>query len=126
MPWILDGSNLAGGGDREAVRRATLAVARQERVRFVLFFDGPPPPGSAADERLGRVEVRYVPHADTAIVGYVAGGGAGWIVATDDRALAARVKALGARVVPAAGFWEDVSSSWWPWTTRTVRRKPFW
>ncbi len=109
MPWILDGNNLAGGGDRESVRRAALAVARHERVRFVLFFDGPPPPGSAAHERLGQVEIRYVPDADTAIVAYLAGGGRGWIVATDDRVLAARVRPLEARTVSAAEFWQKAS-----------------
>jgi hypothetical protein len=106
MPWILDGNNLAGGRDREGVRRAALAVARHERVRLVLYFDGAPPPGSGATVRLGQVEVCYVPHADSAIVARVSGGGRGWIVATDDRALAARVKGLGARAVGAADFWE--------------------
>lgn len=106
MPWILDGSNLAGGRDREGVRRAALAVARHERVRLVLYFDGPPPPGSDAIVRLGQVEVRYVPNADSAIVAQVSGGGRGWILATDDRALAARVKGLGARAVATAEFWE--------------------
>ena len=109
MPWILDGSNLAGGGDREGVRRAALAVARHERVRLVLFFDGPPPAGSAATERLGQLEVRYVPHADTAIVAHLAAGGGGWIVATNDRALGARVRALGARAAGASEFWEKAS-----------------
>jgi hypothetical protein len=106
MPWILDGSNLAGGRDREGVRRAALAVARHERVRLVLYFDGAPPPGSDATVRLGQVEVRYVPHADSAIVAQVSGEGRGWIVATDDRALSARVRGLGARAVGTAEFWE--------------------
>jgi hypothetical protein len=108
MPWILDGSNLAGGGDREVVRRAALAVARNERVKLLLYFDGPPPLGSASLVQLGTVEVRYVPHADAAILAHIATAGRDWIVATDDRLLGERVKALGARLVHAAAFWEKV------------------
>ena len=104
MPWIVDGNNVARGGDREAVRRAALAVARQERVRLVVFFDGRPPAGADAVERLGAVEVRYAVDADAAILGLIGGGGTGWLVATDDRALADRARALGARAVPAAEF----------------------
>lgn len=62
MPWILDGNNLARGGNRERVRRAALALARTERIRLVLFFDGAPPAGSPDTERLGAVDVRYVPN----------------------------------------------------------------
>ena len=104
MPWLLDGSNLARGGDRERVRRAALAVARGERVRLVLFFDGPPPAGGEAVERLGRLEVRYVRDADAAILAQLGGDGRGWLVATDDRALAAGAAALGARSVGADEF----------------------
>ena len=104
MPWILDGNNLARGGDRESVRRAALAVARQERVRLVVFFDGRPPAGADAVERLGAVEVRYAANADAAILAFLAGGGRGWIVATDDRTLADRARGLGARAVDAAEF----------------------
>ena len=104
MPWILDGNNLARGGDRASVRRAALAVARQERVRLLVFFDGRPPAGGDAIERLGPVEVRYVADADAAILAHLGGGGRGWIVATDDRALADRVRASGARIVAAAEF----------------------
>ncbi len=106
MPWILDGNNLAGGGDRDLVRRQALAVARHERVRILVFFDGAAPAGSPATVRLGQVEVRYVPHADSAIVAHLSGGGGGWTVATDDRALGVRVRALGARVVGTAEFRE--------------------
>ena len=104
MPWIVDGNNVARGGDREQVRRAALAVARSERVRLVVYFDGRPPSGSDAVERLGAVEVRYVANADAAILAQLAGAGSGWLVATDDRDLAARVRALGARAVAAAEF----------------------
>jgi hypothetical protein len=88
VPWLLDGNNLAGGGDRAAVRRAALAIARRERVRIVVFFDGAPPPGGAEAEALGPVEIRYARRADDAIVAFLRGAGRGWRVATDDRALA--------------------------------------
>jgi len=104
MPWILDGNNLARGGDREGVRRAALAVARSERVRIVVYFDGRPPAGSGEVERLGAIEIRYAVNADAAIAAFLAQGGRGWIVATDDRALAARVRSLGARAVGVAEF----------------------
>jgi hypothetical protein len=109
MPWILDGNNLAGGGDRERVRRAALAVARGERVRLLVFFDGAPPAGSAPVVGLGQVELRYVPHADSAIVAHLVGRGTGWVLATDDRQLGARAKALGARVVSGSEFWAKVA-----------------
>jgi hypothetical protein len=111
MPWLLDGNNLAGGTDRPAVRRAALALARHERLRVVLFFDGAPPPGGAAVERLGAVEVRYAPSADAAILEHLRGGGRGWRLATDDRALGLRAKASGAEVVSAERFWARVAAA---------------
>ncbi|HUK14625.1 MAG TPA: hypothetical protein VLW17_15105 [Thermoanaerobaculaceae bacterium] len=111
MPWLLDGNNLASGGDRERVRRAVLAVARGERVRMVLFFDGAPPAGSGERERLGPVEVRYVADADRAILELLGAGGRGWRLATDDRRLAMLARASGAAVVPAAAFWEKASAA---------------
>jgi hypothetical protein len=105
VPWALDGNNLAGGSSRDPVRRAALDLARGQRVRIVLFFDGQPPSGGRAVERLGAVEVRYVVNADAAIVALLAGGGRGWRVATDDRGLAARVRASGAEAVGGAAFW---------------------
>jgi hypothetical protein len=105
MPWVLDGSNLAGGRQRGAVRDAALGLARRERISIVLFFDGAPPAGSVNVERLGAVEVRYVPNADIAIIDFLRGRGRGWRVATDDRALAMRVRAGGAEVVGADAFW---------------------
>jgi hypothetical protein len=110
MPWLLDGNNLAGGTDRAAVRRAALALARSERLRVVLFFDGAPPPGGAAVERLGAVEVRYAQSADAAILDHLRGGGRGWRLATDDRALGLRAKASGAEVVPGERFWARVAA----------------
>ena len=111
MPWILDGNNLARGGNRERVRRAALALARAERIRLLLFFDGAPPAGSPDTERLGQVEVRYVPYADRAILDVVSHRGRGWRVATDDRALAVRVRAAGAECVAAASFWAKAANA---------------
>ncbi len=108
MPWILDGNNLAGGRSRDAVRKAALDLARAERLRIVLFFDGAPPPGGAAVEKLGSLEVRYVPHADSAIVAALGADGRGWRLATDDRGLASRAKAAGAAAVPAEAFWRKL------------------
>jgi hypothetical protein len=111
VPWLLDGNNLARGGDREVVRRAALAVARHERVRILIFFDGAPPAGVGAGEKLGAVETRYVGHADTAILAFLQRGGRGWRVATDDRDLGRRVRAAGAEVVPGASFWNKAQAA---------------
>ncbi|HNX50024.1 MAG TPA: NYN domain-containing protein [Thermoanaerobaculaceae bacterium] len=108
MPWILDGNNLARGQGRELVRSAALALARHERVRIVLFFDGAPPPGSLQVERLGSIEVRYVANADSAILAAVSGGGRGWKLATDDRSLALRARDSGTEVVSSSAFWAKV------------------
>jgi hypothetical protein len=108
MPWVLDGNNLAGSRPRGAVREAALALARRERLSIVLFFDGAPPAGSVDVEKLGAVEVRYVPNADTAVLDFLRGRGRGWRVATDDRGLARRVRDGGVEVVGADVFWEKV------------------
>ncbi len=110
MPWLLDGNNLAQGGDREAVRRAALAVARHERVRILVIFDGVPPAGVAASEKLGGVEVSYARNADAAILALLGRAGRGWRVATDDRELGLRARAAGAEVVTAGTFWRKARS----------------
>lgn len=104
MPWLLDGNNLAMGGRRASVRDAALAVARQERVRILVFFDGAPPEGVGETEKLGSVEVRYVGHADSAILGFLRHASRGWRLATDDRALSVAARGLGAEVVPCSSF----------------------
>lgn len=111
MPWVLDGNNLARGQSRERVRQAALALARVEKVRIVAFFDGAPPAGSPTVERLGAVEVRYTPHADSAILDLLQRGGRGWRLASDDRSLALRARDLGASVVSASDFWAKVERS---------------
>ena len=111
MPWLLDGNNLVRGRDRASVRRAALAVARGERVRILVFFDGAPPPGVGATERLGSVEVRYSSHADTAILAFLRGSGRGWRVATDDRTLGLAAREASAEVVSAARFWQKAATA---------------
>jgi hypothetical protein len=104
VPWILDGNNLAGGSDRPRVRRAALALARQEKLTLLVFFDGAPPAGTPDTERLGRVEVRYVPDADAAILALVRQRGE-WVLSTDDRELRERARGLGVRPLDGASFW---------------------
>ena len=111
MPWLLDGNNLARGARRASVRGAALAVARQEKVRILVFFDGAPPDGVAATEKLGSVEVRYVGHADTAILGFLGHASRGWRLATDDRALSVAARGLGAEVVPGSSFWRKAATA---------------
>lgn len=111
MPWLVDGNNLGGGGSREEVRSAVLALAHRERIRIVLFFDGAPPPGVPEVERLGPVQVRYVPNADEGIVRFLGERGRGWTVATDDRQLSRRVRDTGAAAVSADAFREKLSST---------------
>jgi hypothetical protein len=110
VPWVIDGSNAARGGDRSSVRRAALAIGRAERVRLVVFFDGAPPPGEPDEVRLGAVELRYVAHADGAILRLLGPRGRGWRLVTDDRGLAARARDLGAEVVGTARFWQKAGS----------------
>jgi hypothetical protein len=111
MPWLLDGNNLARGGDRSSVRRAALAMARNERVRILVFFDGAPEPGGATSEKLGPVEIRHARHADTAILAFLSKAGRGWRLATDDRDLGRAARATGAEVVPAASFWRKAEAA---------------
>ncbi|HPC82769.1 MAG TPA: NYN domain-containing protein [Thermoanaerobaculaceae bacterium] len=108
MPWIVDGNNVAPGQNRQLVRQAALALARVEKVRIVVVFDGAPPAGSPAVERLGPVEVRYAPHADTAILDLLRRGGRGWRLASDDRSLGVHARDMGASVVSAGAFWAKV------------------
>ena len=111
MPWLLDGNNLARGRDRALVRQAALAVARQEKVRILIFFDGAPPQGVGETEKLGSVEVRYVVHADTAILAFLRTSRRGWRLATDDRALGVAARAAGAEVVVGASFWQKAAAA---------------
>lgn len=104
MPWIIDGNNVAHGGARAAVRDAALRLARSERLRIVVVFDGAPPPGTPQVERLGAVEVRYARVADSAILAALGPGGRGWRVVSDDRELGRQARELGAEVLSSAEF----------------------
>ena len=113
MPVLVDGNNVAhrleaDRGSREALRRRILAGARRSRMQVEIVFDGAPPLGVPEVERLGRVTVRYAgpATADDVIVARLPAGGRAreWTVVTDDRGLAARVRARGARVEGAAPF----------------------
>jgi hypothetical protein len=111
MPWLLDGNNLARGGDRSSVRRAALAMARNERIRILVFFDGAPAPGGATSEKLGAVEIRHARHADAAILAFLSKAARGWRLATDDRDLGRAARAAGAEVVAAASFWRKAKAA---------------
>jgi hypothetical protein len=109
MPIAIDGSNLGGalGGrrgarDPQAVLARLLPWLRGRRGRVVLVFDGAPRPDVAA--RYGAVEVRWsgAEDADAVLLRLVSRGAADWWVATNDRALGARCRALGARVLSVA------------------------
>ncbi len=113
MPVLVDGNNAAhrlpwARGDRSAMRRFLLDVARRSRTTIVVVFDGPPPVGRPEVENLGGVKVRYAGArtADDVIVAKLPRGAAArqWTVVTDDRGLAARVRAAGARVEDVASF----------------------
>jgi hypothetical protein len=111
VPILIDGNNLMHrlpGSERSRGegRRLTLARSRRERMKVVLVFDGPPPAGVPEREELGSLTVLYsgTASADERIV--AAATGPTWVVVTDDRALAARVRQAGAEVRPLATWME--------------------
>lgn len=111
--YIVDGMNVIGSRpdgwwrDRPAaVRRmeAELAAWRERSGEsLVAVFDGRPPRDSEPPPGL---EVAFAPHADDEIVRQVAADPdpSSLTVVTSDDALAARVRALGAKVVGSGGF----------------------
>ena len=117
MPFLVDGSNLAGrrGGDRDAVRRRVLELARHRTVTVRLLFDGPPPDGRPSRESRGPVTVSYSGgrSADDVIVGSIPRGSAArnWTVVTDDRELRRRVKSEGAGAMCVADFERKLASA---------------
>jgi predicted RNA-binding protein with PIN domain len=107
MPILIDGNNLLHSlpheqARRSDVRRLVLDACRRERMRVTVVFDGPPPPGAPSRELLGSVTVVYSESAtaDEVILRHVATGASAreWVVVTDDRGLAQRVRQRGAGV----------------------------
>jgi predicted RNA-binding protein with PIN domain len=109
MPFLVDGSNLGGlrGGprgarDAAAVVRWLLSWARTRRQEVIVVFDGPGSPEVA--ERYGALSVVWSGErsADDRIVERLAAQPDRWTVVTGDRALAARCRTAGAKILPAA------------------------
>ena len=124
MPFLVDGSNLAGAArdhrlglprdEQELVRRlADFAESRRTSLRVV--FDGPAAGrgGAGRARRAGRVAVLYSGSgriADDLIVDLVRSNQSpsDLIVVTSDRDLRSRVRAAGARVMGCAEFSETL------------------
>jgi hypothetical protein len=123
MPWVIDGNNVAAGRSRAVVRSAVLDLARRERLRILVIFDGAPPPGTGEVEHLGRVEIRYVPDADAAIIAFLRAAGVGWRLATDDRDLGRWASEVGADVAGGAEFWSKVEGKARPPTRPEPRQR---
>ncbi|HET9794696.1 MAG TPA: NYN domain-containing protein [Thermoanaerobaculia bacterium] len=117
MPFLVDGNNLIGriagrppGTDEERrrVQQTISARLRSGRSSVVLFFDGEPSAGKR-EGWLGGLTVRYSGNrsADDAIIEAVERAKArrDCHVVTDDRALAERARARGARALSTADFW---------------------
>ena len=107
MPILIDGNNLLHTlppehRRRGDVRRLVLDACRRERMKVTVVFDGPPPAGAPSRELLGAVTVVYsdTASADDVILRHVATGASAreWVVVTDDRGLAQRVRQRGAGV----------------------------
>jgi len=105
MPLLIDGNNLLHrlpkpSRTRSGVRALVLEATRHERMSVVVVFDGPPAAGSPEHEALGRVAIVYsgAASADEVILGRIPAGRSArqWVVVTDDRALADRVRERGA------------------------------
>jgi predicted RNA-binding protein with PIN domain len=75
-------------------------------MAVVVVFDGPPPSGSPSEESLGSVTVIYAGTAvaDDVIIRRLPSGREArqWVVVTDDRGLADRVRQRGSEVRPLA------------------------
>ncbi len=109
MPVLVDGNNVLhrlppGERSREGLRRRMLQLARGQRMRLEVVFDGAPPEGTPAVELLGPVTIRYSGHgtADDLIIHRLPSGPSArnWTIVTDDRELARRAAAAGARTLP--------------------------
>ncbi len=107
VPIVIDGNNLLHSlrpaeRRRRTVRSQVLEAVRRETMDVRVVFDGPPPAGVPPTEHLGRVHVIYSGgrSADDVILELIPSGrpAGQWIVVTNDRGLAARVRRLGASV----------------------------
>ncbi|MDA3962661.1 MAG: NYN domain-containing protein [Planctomycetota bacterium] len=90
--------------------RRALEQALQGTARCHLFYDGGPGGAASRTHRRG-LDIHYsgAGSADDAIVAALrAGGGSGCDVVTDDRELAGRARAHGARVLAVGGFIRNV------------------
>ena len=114
MPRVIDGDNLLGtwpgrgrGEDeKSALAREVDALRREDTSRILLVFDGPAPPYASH----GPDVVFSGPEreADAVILDHLRGetDKKSWTVVTNDRSLADRCRALGARVEAVRDFRE--------------------
>lgn len=108
LAFLVDASNLGGLLGGAAGARAADAVVRfllpwaRERARVRLVFDGPERCDVA--RQYGPLEVVWsrAEPADETIVRTVRAAPRAWVVITEDRELADRCRALGAKVEPAS------------------------
>ncbi|HKB72347.1 MAG TPA: NYN domain-containing protein [Thermoanaerobaculia bacterium] len=121
MPFLVDGNNLIGSvlgkaaateEERRWVQRTIAARVRSGGSKVVLFFDGEPAAGKR-EGWLGGLTVRFSGNrsADDAIVEAVERSKTrrDCHVVTDDRGLAERARARGARALSTADFWGRMS-----------------
>ncbi len=119
MPILVDGNNLLhqlppARRSRAELRRLCLELVRREGLRVTVVFDGAPPAGTPATERLGRVTILYAAprSADDEIVRRVreARDPRGVTVVTDDHLLAESAAAAGARTMKVSDFARGAST----------------
>lgn len=107
MGFLIDGSNLggrlagaAGARDAAGVLRWLMGWTRGRREEAVVVFDGPERPDVAEGYGSLRVVWSGAASADDRIVALLEARPGRWVVVTADAGLAARCRALGARVMP--------------------------
>ncbi len=107
MPILIDGNNLLhtlprAARSRAEVRRQVLDQVRNRGTQITVVFDGAPPAGTPQREALGQVTIVYsgATSADDVIVRLLPPGkvAKNWLVVSDDRDLAERVRRGGAEV----------------------------
>ncbi|MGH9870745.1 MAG: NYN domain-containing protein [Candidatus Polarisedimenticolia bacterium] len=127
MPYLVDGSNLAGAArdrrlglprDEQELVRLLASFAEARSTRLTVVFDGPAEGrgGSGRAHQAGRVKVRYSGSgrtADDLIVDMVRAENAPGdvIVVTSDRDLSSRVRTAGGRVMGCTRFAEALERS---------------